>query len=578
MSETGHGREPDQPQHTPGSEPDPTLEFTPPGAGPAAYEGEEPNAEAVADASAEPGPGRPAGFWRRWGRRLRRLIPVPRTPLGALALIGGVLLLGALGTLGGVHVVEYSEGASFCTTCHTMTPQKKAYEAGVHQDVGCGECHVEPGVLGFVKAKLAGTRELYALVTNTYPTPIPPIEHDALPSTKDTCQKCHPLSQIAKDGQPTKLISRATFTGDEKNTRKDIAVLIRPARAGTPEERSVHWHVLQDVAYTSEDEHQQTIDSVEFRDKKTGEVVRYIAESKVRQSSNAGADIDRLKATQATRTMDCNDCHNRVGHQVPSVDKAVDQAMAAGSISPDLPYIKRNAVALLTKTYPSDDEGKRAISRLAELYQTKYPLVADKRANEIAAASKSIEGIYDLVVTSEMKARGGTYADNLGHQSSPGCFRCHDGAHYKVVKGQLTKQTIPSTCDTCHTFPQGGNTPAQSPSVNGTTVANIVPIGKKTAEHSDPLWVFSHRNVAGSLTPNPSSCGACHKTAYCENCHDSGAVKVNHYKMLYNHAQSVLDAGSSNACAVCHQPAYCAQCHKDPVLGRTQARLAGGTG
>ena len=32
--------------------------------------------------------------------------------------------------------------------------------------------------------------------------------------------------------------------------------------------------------------------------------------------------------------------------------------------------------------------------------------------------------------------------------------------------------------------------------------------------------------------------------------------------MLYNHAQSVRDAGGTNSCAYCHQPAYCAQCHK----------------
>lgn len=572
-SDTPRDPGPTPPEPDPRTDPDPTVWLEPPGeegaagASPAAYADEQPDAEDVDDASAEAAPARPEGFWARLRRRLRCLVPVPRTPLGALGLILGVLVVGAIGTLGAVEVVHYSESASFCTTCHTMQPQKKAYEAGIHQDVSCGECHVDPGVMGFVKAKLAGTRELYALVTNTYPTPIPPLEHDALPSTKNTCEKCHPLSQIAKDGQPTKLLARASFSRDEKNTRNDLAVLIRPARAGSADAVSTHWHVLQDVTYTSEDEHQKTIDTVEFTDSKTGEVVQYIAESKVRQSNTAGADIERLKATQSTRTMDCNDCHNRVGHQVPSVDKAVDEAMAKGSISPALPYIKRNAVTLLTKKYETDAEGQQAIDRLATLYESEYPLVAKEKAAEIANASKAIAGIYELVVTSEMNTRGGTYADNLGHQSSQGCFRCHDGAHYKVVKGQVTKETIPSTCETCHTFPQGSSTPAS------------VPIGKKPGDHSDPLWVFSHRTVAGTVTPNPNTCGACHKTSYCEDCHDSGAVKVDHDTMLYNHAKSVVDAGTkTNSCAVCHQPAYCAQCHKDPVLVKTNAKLSEGGG
>ncbi|MBC7306368.1 MAG: NapC/NirT family cytochrome c [Dietzia sp.] len=527
---------------------------------------------------AEAGSPPPLGFWGRWRRRLRRLIPIPKTPLGVLALVGGVLVIGAIGTLGGVEVVHYSEGASFCTTCHTMEPQKKAYEAGAHQDVACGKCHVAPGVMGFVKAKLAGTKELYRLVTNTYPTPIPAIEHDALPTTEQTCEQCHSRSQIAKDGQPTKLITRASFSSDEKNTRNDLAVLIRPAKSGTAEEVSMHWHVLQEVTYTSSDEHQQTIDTVEFRDGKTGELVQYIAEGEVRQSSNAGADIARLKATGSTRAMDCLACHNRVGHAIPSVDKSVDEAMAAGTISPALPYIKRNAVALLNRPYDTDDEGQAAIAKLGELYAKDYPAVAKDKAAEIAAASRAIAGIYELVVTSEMNTRGGTYADNLGHQSSPGCFRCHDGAHYKVVEGQVTKETIPSTCNTCHTFPQGVRTPASVPIGKATPEPASVPIGKQPADHIDPLFVFSHRNVAGGVKPAANTCGTCHETTYCENCHDSGAVKVDHYGMLYNHAQSVIAAGNKNACAVCHQPAYCAQCHKDPVLVQTNAKLSKGSG
>ncbi len=516
------------------------------------------------DAPADPSPPEKVGFWRRWGRRIGRFISKPRTPMGALGLIGGVFVLAALGTLGGVHLVEYSESSSFCTLCHTMIPQKKAYFAGSHQDVACGECHVAPGVLGFVKAKLAGTRELYALVTSTYPTPIPPIEHDALPPTEQTCQKCHALSQFT-NSQPSKLIARPVFAQDEKNTRNDLAVLVRPANAGTPDAKSVHWHVLQDVTYTSPDEHLQTIDSVEFRDPKTGELEQFIAERQVRQSSNAGADLARLKATQANRTMECIDCHNRVGHGVPSADEAIDKAMASGAISPDLPYIKRNAISLITTKYATDEEGKAAIGRLADFYKQKYPLVASQKASEISKASASITGIFDLTVTSAMNTRDGTYPNNLGHQTSPGCFRCHDGAHYKVVKGQITNETIPSTCETCHTFPQQGKTSAAS-----------VPLGTRPATHTDPLWVFNHRNVAGGVTPNPKTCGACHQASYCQNCHDSGAISVDHYKMLYNHAQSVRDARGTNACAVCHQPAFCSQCHKDSVLGKSNSQLGKG--
>jgi nitrate/TMAO reductase-like tetraheme cytochrome c subunit len=521
-------------------------------------------ADLTADPADEPAPEPRLGFRQRWKRRLLRLVPT--TTRGILGMVGGVLLLGVLGTLGSVHLVSYSESAAFCTTCHTMTPQKKAYEAGVHQDVGCGECHVDPGMVGFVKAKLAGTRELYALVTSTYPTPIPPIPHAELPPTKNTCEKCHPLSQIADPGQPSKLHVRASFEKDEPNTRHDLAVLIRPANADGGDPVSVHWHVLQDVTYTSSDEHQQTIDSVQFKNSTTGELEQFIAEGQVRESNNAGADLARLTATRTTRTMDCLDCHNRVGHDAPTADRAVDAAMADGSISPELPFVKRNAVALLTSKYATDEEGRAAISKLSDFYTAKYPLVAKTQAGEIAAATTELTTIFDDTVTSHMDTRSGTYPNNLGHQSSPGCFRCHDGAHYKVVKGQVTRETIPSTCETCHTAPQGS-----------TTVANV-PLGTRPSDHMDPLWVFDHRVVAGSTTANPATCGVCHQTSYCENCHKSGAIKVSHDQMLYNHAKSVTAAGSTTACAVCHQQAYCSQCHKDDVLPRSNAHLPVGGG
>lgn len=522
--------------------------------------GAAPDVDHAAQSVEEP----PKGSRARWTRRLLKVLP--STPRGVMGLVGGVMLLGVLGTLGGVHLVEYSESAAFCTTCHTMEPQKKAFEAGVHQDVACGECHVDPGVVGFVSAKLAGTRELYRLVTNTYPTPIPPIAHDALPTTANTCEQCHPLSQLADPGQPSKLHVRASFERDEPNTRHDLAVLIRPANSDGPDPVSVHWHVLQEVTYSSGDEHQQTIDSVQYKDSTTGELEQFIAEGQVRESINAGADLARLAATQTTRTMDCLGCHNRVGHDSPTADRAVDSAMADGTISPSLPYVKRNAVNLLTTKYATDEEGRKAISKLSDFYATKYPLVAKQRASEIAAATRGITSIFDQTVTSAMNARSGTYPTNLGHQSSPGCFRCHDGAHYKVVKGQVTKETIPSTCETCHTAPQGSKTVAD------------VPLGARPADHIDPLWVFDHRVVAGSTSANPATCGVCHQTSYCENCHKSGAIKVSHDEMLYNHAQSVTTAGSTTSCAVCHQQAYCAECHKDDVLPRTNAHLPSGGG
>jgi hypothetical protein len=93
-----------------------------------------------------------------------------------------------------------------------------------------------------------------------------------------------------------------------------------------------------------------------------------------------------------------------------------------------------------------------------------------------------------------------------------------------------------------------------------------VPLGEKPASHSAKLFVFDHKNSVTSSNPTGTSCAACHQKSYCENCHKSGAVKVKHDTMLYNHSNAATAAGGTAACATCHQPAYCSNCHQDPVL------------
>ena len=252
--------------------------------------------------------------------------------------------------------------------------------------------------------------------------------------------------------------------------------------------------------------------------------------------------------------MDCIDCHNRIGHGVPSPDRAIDDAIGAGKISTTLPFIKRDSVALLNGSYPTLKAADTAIDGLRATYAAKYPLALQNQAKQVTAAIDELKVQYRLIATPAMKVQAKTYPDNLGHQTSPGCFRCHDGAHYLVVKGKITTKTIPSECSTCHTFPQIGAS------------ASSFPLGTQPVTHKDKLYVFSHKLATKSTEPAGTSCAACHAKTYCENCHKSGAIKVQHTAMLYNHAASIKIAGGTQACAYCHLPVYCEKCHKGPVL------------
>ncbi len=493
----------------------------------------------------------------RFGR-IRRWIHLPRTRRGIAALLLVVGMFGLTSVAGAVQLIHWTETADFCGRCHTMGPELTAHANSPHADVTCGECHVEPGLAGWVKAKVNGTRQLVEIVVGAFPRPIPPPDHDELPAAKDTCLQCHDVTKLAT----TRLVTRAQFTEDEENTRQFVGLLIRPGGGDfTEADRGVHWHVLQDVEYSTTLANRQKIDYVKVRGA-DGVDREYIAQDQVSVSSDVAPDIARVVAAGTTHRMDCLDCHNRIGHPQSNPRRGLDEAMTAGKIDTSLPYIKREGMRILEGDYPDVQAADAAADSLKVFYQNRYPLVAKAQSAQIDAAISQIKTLYRLVATPEMKVTAKTYPDNLGHMDFVGCFRCHDGAHFLVQNGTVTNKAIPSSCDTCHTFPQIGG-----------EIANL-PLGVPPDTHKDRLYVFNHAKVATSKDPGQTTCGQCHSRDYCENCHKTGAVTVTHDEMLTNHAK-VTRAQGTSACAYCHQPVYCARCHTENVLGGTPTGTLG---
>ena len=518
----------------------------------------EPTAEPTTDQAPPPEvapDGAPAAS-RRWLPlprlgRARRLLHRPRTRRGFFALLLVVAGVAAALAFGTITAIGWTDTAGFCGRCHQMSPELAAYDAGPHRDVACAECHVEPGVGGWVKAKLNGTRQLIEVLTGTYPKPVPPPDHANLPPPTQTCLTCHSLKKLAT----TTVVTRTQYASDETNSREFVALMIRPA-GGDPADvqRSVHWHVLQTVDYGTKDPATQTIDWVQVQ-KDGGTVETFVASNQVKAPEDVTPDLTQLRSSEPTRRMDCLDCHNRVGHPIPSVRHELDEAMTAGKVDPALPDVKRQALTILQGSYATLDAADAAADSLRDFYRLRYPTVATKQSGAIDAAIGEVKLLYRLAATPEMKVTARTYPDNLGHTDFPGCFRCHDGAHFKVVDGRLTSDAIPFKCDTCHTFPQ----------IGGVT---SLPMGRAPDSHADGLWVFDHSKVARSEDPGGTSCGTCHAKDYCVNCHQTGAVQVSHEGMLLNHAKVTQTSGAA-ACGYCHQPAYCARCHAEPVLPET---------
>ncbi len=102
------------------------------------------------------------------------------------ALVIGTVIAGAV-ILGGV-AVPLTDHPKFCASCHTIRPSYETWVASSHKAVTCVDCHVRPGVKGFLHDKAwAGTKDV--LIT-FFGTPNEPHNLEATVHS-DVCLSCH---------------------------------------------------------------------------------------------------------------------------------------------------------------------------------------------------------------------------------------------------------------------------------------------------------------------------------------------------------------------------------------------------
>jgi hypothetical protein len=333
----------------------------------------------------------------------------------------------AIGSQFTYRAVAYMDSVTFCgKTCHTvMQPEFAAYQNSPHSRVECVACHIGPGASWFVQSKLSGLGQVFAVILNTYPRPIPTPVHNLRPA-RETCEACHWPQKFVQD----RLQVIGKYADDEHNTLTKTVLLMRISGGG--EQPGIHFAHLAPgvtITYNPADESRQTISRVEYHNSVTGRTTVYTA---------ADAKPAALKGL-AVRQMDCMDCHNRPTHTFQMPERAVDTAIATGAISPALPFIKKIAVEALRKEYKSQAEADAGIAAAIEgNYKTTDPAV-------VARAARAVVAIYDRNIFPNMHITWGSYPNNLGHMDFPGCFRCHDGSHTSA-----DGRTIPNDCDTCH--------------------------------------------------------------------------------------------------------------------------------
>lgn len=339
-----------------------------------------------------------------------------------------------IGTQITYRAVAHMETPQFCgATCHTMHPQFAAYQSSTHSRVECVECHVAPGAAGWISSKAAGTRQLFEMVLNTYPRPIPSaLESNRLVPARETCENCH--WPAAFGGERLRVISK--YAEDEANTRTQTVLLMMVEGGKFGGIHGAHVGPGVHIRFAASDAARQTIPWVEYRNTTTGDVRTFV-------SSDSAADSAKALPKYE---MQCVDCHNRPTHTFDMPDRAMDKALALGDIAVTLPYVKKKGMEALKASYNSNEEATDKLpGAIIGFYQQNYPDLYTKRSQDINQAAQAVLAIYNRNVFPDMKVTWGTYPNNLGHTDFPGCFRCHDGSH-TTADGK----SIIQDCNACH--------------------------------------------------------------------------------------------------------------------------------
>lgn len=203
----------------------------------------------------------------------------------------------------------------------------------------------------------------------------------------------------------------------------------------------IHWHmnIANHVEYIALDARRQDIPYVKVTK----------ADGTVREYRKPGV-ADEVLASGTRRTMDCTDCHSRPSHAfASSAERAIDRAISVGQIPRTLPFARREVVKALKTDVATKDDALDAIDRELHAFYGSPDVAAKAPPADVAKAVSAAQQLYASNVFPQMKITWGSYATELGHTESTGCFRCHD-----EDKATADGTKMGQDCESCHRIRQ----------------------------------------------------------------------------------------------------------------------------
>lgn len=406
-------------------------------------------------------------------KTFRRILPL------AVAALIMVVIFAA-----GMTAWEETNTSAFCgLTCHTMPPQYITHNDSQHTNVDCEDCHMgRDKFLVLLPRKIRYSWQTgSAMISGRYEYPI--IARNMAPA-REACENCHKPEVFTSD----KLVEITRYAQDENNTLHSTFLSMKTGGGAKREGLGygIHWHIENPVYYLPVGKLEQEIPYVVVN-KADGARVEYVDVA-------SGFDRASLKVGDM-KVMDCITCHNRAAHGIESPDRLTDTLINNNLVSAKIPEIKTKSVEALSVKYANHAQGLAAIAALGDFYRQKYPDFSAANQGLIDQAIAALQQSYERTDFPDQKMDWETHPNNIGHDESAGCFRCHDGKHLETGTGDA----IRLECNLCHSIP------VVSAPYNLTASLQLNK-GFEPENHQNANWITIHRDIFDE------TCAGCHTT------------------------------------------------------------------
>ena len=434
-----------------------------------------------------------------------------------------------------VATAQATDEASFCVTCHEMTPFYTAWNDGLHSDVACVECHVDAGTVERLTHKVEALGEVYG---HFFGEPLFPMNATEMPNER--CLGCH--EGTIDPGVPG-------FDHETHRAGRDCVVC--------------HSSVGHEVS--AADLAEAGILNVEAQAEKDARVV-----------AAAGKGVANL---ENHRTVSCEGCHDMAATGCESCHEPGHEPRDVSTVCTDC-HATDTAWAF---AHPDRADCATCHTTPAEHFEPACETCH-------TPGDFSFEHPADTAACETCHTRPAEHRDGV-------CTSCHDTgtswafAHPSATASCATCHTAPAnhytgTCSACHTPGTGFERAVfRHPGASATCTS----CHTRPASHESGTCTTCHKPAASwaFYHPTSTSCASCHTApsrhyaASCASCHtpskpfESAVFTHPGASATCTSCHSKPAGHSTASCTTCHKPASswafyhptstsCASCHTAP--------------